>query len=68
MRNRNIYNTAQHFAIAWGKFGSHIFSVNTDYKLIYTERILYTFPHEELALDDIEPPNVDFMSNDTVTV
>ena len=29
------------FAIAWGNSGSHNFSVNTDYQLIYIKRTLY---------------------------
>ena len=32
------------FAIAWENSGSHDFSVNTDYQLIYTERTLYYIP------------------------
>ena len=35
--SRILHNS---FAITWGKSGSHVFSTNTDYQLIYTERTL----------------------------
>ena len=36
--SRILHNS---FAITWGNSGSHIFSANTDYQLIYTKRTLY---------------------------
>ena len=36
--SRILHNS---FAITWGNFGSHNLSVNSNYQLIYTERILY---------------------------
>ena len=36
--SRILYNS---FAITWGNYESHDFNVNTDYRLIYTERTLY---------------------------
>ena len=33
-----------HFAISWANSGSHMFSANTNYQLIYTKRELYNFP------------------------
>ena len=36
--SRILHNS---FAIAWGNSGSHNFSVNTDYQLIYIKRTLY---------------------------
>ena len=32
------------FAIAWENSGSHDFSVNTNYRLIYIKRTLYNIP------------------------
>ena len=36
--SRILHNS---FAIIWGNSGSHDFSVNTNYQLIYTKRTLY---------------------------
>ena len=36
--SRILHNS---FSNTWGKSGSHDFSVNSDYQLIYTERTLY---------------------------
>ena len=36
--DRILHNS---FATVWGNSGSHTFSVNTDYQLIYIKRILY---------------------------
>ena len=39
--SRILHNS---FSITWGNSGSHDFSVNTNYQLIYIERTLYTSP------------------------
>ena len=42
--SRILYNS---FAIIWENSWNHDFSVNTDYRLIYTERTLYNMPTGE---------------------
>ena len=49
--NRNIWNFHNSFALAWWNSGSHNFSVNTDYWLIYMERTLYNIPIGEKYFD-----------------
>ena len=45
--SRILHNS---FAIAWENSGSHDFSVNTNYQLIYIEKTLYNLPVGEKYL------------------
>ena len=44
--SRILYSS---FAITWGNSGSHDFSANNDYQLIYTERALYNTSGEQVT-------------------